>query len=293
MCRFLAYKGAPILLDELVFKPKNSLIRQSYDAREIEEPLNGDGFGIGWYVPEVSTDPAVFVSMTPAWSNRNLKSLAPRIRSSCVFAHVRAASVGDISEANCHPFSYKEWMCMHNGGIEDFPLIKRDVRRRFSDEMYHWIKGQTDSEHFFALVLDRVRQKSDVAAEDIIEAVEMAIASIAAIKRDQKVKAETYLNTAITNGKFLVCTRYCSDPAIEPLSLYYSTGARYVCQDGVCHMVSASPGEASALVVSERLTDLRDDWKKVPANHFVVINEDASAFTRPIKAAPAPQAAAG
>lgn len=51
MCRLLAYMGTPITLDKLLYEPRNSLVNQSINAREIEEPLNGDGFGVGWYVP--------------------------------------------------------------------------------------------------------------------------------------------------------------------------------------------------------------------------------------------------
>ncbi len=47
MCRFLAYRGAPIAMSKLLYEPKNSLIHQSYHAQEREEPLNGDGFGVG------------------------------------------------------------------------------------------------------------------------------------------------------------------------------------------------------------------------------------------------------
>lgn len=49
MCRFVAYLGEPILAEDLITKPINSLIHQSYHAKEMAEPLNGDGFGMGWY----------------------------------------------------------------------------------------------------------------------------------------------------------------------------------------------------------------------------------------------------
>ncbi|MGH7456197.1 MAG: class II glutamine amidotransferase, partial [bacterium] len=145
MCRFLAYKGAPITLDNLLFQPKNSLIHQSYKAQERPEPLNGDGFGVGWYVPELDPEPAVFVSTTPAWNNRNLRYNASKVRSGCIFAHVRAASVGSVSEANCHPFHYQKFLFMHNGNIGGFKVIKRHLRNRLSDELYDWIHGQPDS----------------------------------------------------------------------------------------------------------------------------------------------------
>ncbi len=100
MCRFVAYLGKPIDMGELLYAPADSIIKQSYAAREIEEPLNGDGFGVGWYHHDRTPDPAVFVSVTPAWNNRNLRYLAPKVRSHCIVAHVRAASEGDVAEAN-------------------------------------------------------------------------------------------------------------------------------------------------------------------------------------------------
>ena len=123
MCRLLAYLGTPVIIDKLLYQPKNSLVNQSIHAKEIEEPLNGDGFGIGWYVPELHAEPGTFVSVNPAWSNRNLRKLAPRIKTECFIAHVRAASVGEVSESNCHPFQYRQFLMVHNGGVENFARI--------------------------------------------------------------------------------------------------------------------------------------------------------------------------
>ncbi len=58
MCRFVLYMGPPITLDQLTTQPEHSIIHQSYQARLREEPLNGDGFGISWYVPDISPEPA-------------------------------------------------------------------------------------------------------------------------------------------------------------------------------------------------------------------------------------------
>lgn len=287
MCRLLAYKGAPIILDKLLYQPKNSLIHQSFDAKEIEEPLNGDGFGVGWYVPELGDDPAVFVSTLPAWSNRNLKLLAPKIKSPCLFAHVRAASFGDTSEANCHPFRYGRFMMMHNGSIEGFDQIKRQMRRSLSDEIYGWVHGQTDSEHFFAFFLDRMRQKGDdYEIADIADALHDAIDEVEALKRQHKIKDATYLNTVVTDGRYMVGTRFLAQPEVpedEPLTLYFSEGSRYECEDGVCRMIKAEPGERAVLVVSEKLTSLRQDWKKVPDNHMILVDEDSQVSFRPVQ----------
>ena len=53
MCRFIAYLGKPIMADELLLKPANSLVHQSYSAGEMPEILNGDGFGVGWYAHSI------------------------------------------------------------------------------------------------------------------------------------------------------------------------------------------------------------------------------------------------
>ncbi len=50
MCRWLAYSGNPVCLEDMLFNAKHSLIDQSMSSRSAETPTNGDGFGIGWYV---------------------------------------------------------------------------------------------------------------------------------------------------------------------------------------------------------------------------------------------------
>ena len=49
MCRWNAYFGQPVMIDELLFKTDHGLIDQSLHARMGVETTNGDGFGLGWY----------------------------------------------------------------------------------------------------------------------------------------------------------------------------------------------------------------------------------------------------
>lgn len=284
MCRLMAYMGSPIIIDKLLYQPKNSLIKQSINARELEEPLNGDGFGIGWYVPEVNYEPVTFVSVYPAWNNRNLRNLAPKIRTECVVAHVRAASVGDVSESNCHPFQYKNLLMMHNGGVEEFHKIKRHIRAPLSDELYNWIKGQTDSEHLFAYLLNHLLPAGDLTPEHVMTAFENMIQTVARLIKENDIQEPAYLNMVVTNGLFIVGTRYVSDPSLEPLTLYYSEGSRYTCEEGVCRMLSPDERDQAVLVVSEKLTDSESDWKIIPKNNFVVVDHSLKVYTRPINA---------
>ncbi|MBX2969270.1 MAG: class II glutamine amidotransferase [Cyclobacteriaceae bacterium] len=284
MCRLMAYKGTSILLDELLYKPKNSLINQSINARELEEPLNGDGFGVGWYSHHISHEPATFVSLNPAWSNRNLRNLAPKIQSDCMLAHVRAASVGEVSEANCHPFQYRELLMAHNGGVENFGRIKRDIRAQLSDELYNWIKGQTDSEHIFSLLVNRLNtEHREFSADAVTDAFEYTFHHVKSLMKKHGIHEEAYLNMVVTNGHFIVATRFVTDDKAEPLTLYHSEGSRYVVEDGVSRMEAPKDDDEAVLVVSEKLTD-DSHWTMIPKNHFVIVEHDLNVRIKPIKA---------
>lgn len=279
----MAYKGTPIIMDDLLYKPKNSLINQSIHANEIEEPLNGDGFGVGWYAPELSIEPATFVSVNPAWNNRNLKSLAPKIKTDCMLAHVRAATEGVVSESNCHPFQYKNLLMAHNGGIEEFYKVKRHLRTPLSDELYNWIQGQTDSEHIFAYLLNHLlRDSNTITPEAVIDAFEKTFRDIKKLMIQYGIKEPAYLNIVVTNGLFIVATRYVSDPKEEPLTMYHSEGSRYVVEDGITRLEAPEDNDQAVLVVSEKLTEGKN-WTMIPQNHFVIVEESLNVRVRPIK----------
>ncbi len=280
----MAYRGTPIIIDNLLYKPKNSLINQSLHAREIEEPLNGDGFGVGWYVPEVNNEPVTFVSVNPAWSNRNLRNLAPKVRTECLVAHVRAASVGEVSESNCHPFQYKNLLMAHNGGIETFHLVKRRLREPLSDEMYNWIKGQTDSEHIFAYLVDSLNKNhKKVTTDAVADSFERTFRYCKKIMSENGVKEAAYLNMCVTDGTFIVATRWCSDPKEEPLTMYHSEGSRYVVEDGTTRLEAPKDDDNAVLVVSEKLTD-GPQWTMIPKNHLVMVEPDLNVRVRAINA---------
>src|SRR6185436_17535147 len=229
MCRLMLYLGPETRLSSLIVEPEHSLIRQSTNSREREEPLNGDGFGIGWYASEHSAEPAVFRSITPAWNNRNLQNLARVVASDCVLAHVRAATQSSgVNEANCHPFRWREFLCMHNGDIGDFRLVRRKLLASVGDEAFGNVYGSTDSEHFFALYID-----SWLASEEPDRALRMARSLSAAIARTlDLVRAAgsgspSYLNVAISDGEHSVVSRFTDDAENAPESLYYSSGSLY------------------------------------------------------------------
>lgn len=282
MCRFVAYIGNPVKIDELVIKPNNSLINQSIKARESEITLNGDGFGIGWYAPDISTEPALFTSVHPAWNDRNLNYLASKIKTNCLLAHVRAATEGIVSEANCHPFHYKNFLFMHNGGLGGFNVLKRYMRREFSDEVYEWVKGQTDSEHLFAHIIELLRKKNntDNNAETLADVLVESIKYTEKLKSDHGVSEDSWINAVLTDGQVMVAIRYVSNPTEDPSSLHFSEGNKYECKDGICEMRPSAPEDHAVIIASEKLTDKSTDWKDVPANHLLLVNKNLNTWLR-------------
>ncbi|WP_244263749.1 hypothetical protein [Legionella pneumophila] len=47
MCRILSYLGQPTVVEELLYKPDNSFIKQSYHPKYLPYLLNLAGFGYG------------------------------------------------------------------------------------------------------------------------------------------------------------------------------------------------------------------------------------------------------
>ncbi|MCF2871203.1 class II glutamine amidotransferase [Octadecabacter sp. G9-8] len=151
MCRIAAYAGPSIPLENIIVRPKHSLLEQSQHATEAKLAVNGDGFGIAWY--DRDETPGLYRDVLPAWADGNLTSLCRMVRSRLFIAHVRASTVGETSRQNCHPFSYRRWSFCHNGQIPHFAAIERKLEADLPDHLYSARQGSTDSEMIFLTLL--------------------------------------------------------------------------------------------------------------------------------------------
>jgi glutamine amidotransferase len=208
-------------------------------------PHNGDGFGIGYYTcPSLGPEPCVFTSTIPAWNCINLSRIASKTTSSLIFAHVRATTEGNLSDSNCHPFSYKSLMFMHNGGIGSFRQIKRRLALSLNEQWFSLVQGSTDSEWAFATFLDCLDKAGvDLGAEmgkggfghtvlrkAILKTIERINACIKEVVGTQGMGSEesrSLLNFAVTDGESVVCTRYVSSKTDEAASLFFSSGTSW------------------------------------------------------------------
>ncbi len=286
MCRFTFYIGDPICMADLVTRPENSLIHQSVHAKERPEPLNGDGFGVAFYV-DGESQPGRFRSLTPAWSNANLHELARVTTSGCILAHVRAATGGafNVSEVNCHPFRHGRFTFMHNGRIEQFEKLRRPLMARLSDDGFNAIRGNTDTEHFFALVCEYLRgDQESSSCEGLAHAFEQGIRDLRALIAEHAPGQHCYLNLVLADGVHAAACRYSTDPDYID-SLYISAGSRYVCQGDACWM-EPQGGDRRAIVISSEPLNESPRWVEVQRNHLVLIGRDLSVHTQAIDASP-------
>jgi glutamine amidotransferase len=282
MCRFTLYRGPAIRLAALVTEPCNSIIHQSFHSRDQDDPLNGDGFGIAWYVPECGPEPALFRSVTPAWNNNNLTELARVVQSPLILAHVRAATKhGGQSEANCHPFRAGRYAFMHNGDIGDFAHLRRPLLQSLSDTAFDAIQGNTDSEHLFALVLDELAKAPGTGVEHLAGALQRGIARVLALATAHGGDEPSYLNLALTDGDTAVACRFTTKADYDGESLFVHTGRVYVCSKGSCRMLAPVRGHGCVLVSSEPLSD-DAGWDPVPRNSIVRIADHGTASLAPL-----------
>lgn len=282
MCRFLLYVGKPIHLSSLIIEPEHSLIHQSYHSQEREEPLNGDGFGVAWYSPDVHLDAALFRSITPAWSNQNLRHLSKAIKSPCVLAHVRAASSGlSVTESNTHPFVHGPYAFMHNGVLADYWHHRRDLLGLLDEQHYELIRGTTDTECLFAHVLQGLERPGPVTAEKMAISLEKSIQQILEELRGKRVEAPSFVNAVLSNGTEAAACRYTNAADQGAASLHLHTGRLYTCRSGQPELVQADEDEHSVIVASEPLT--RDaSWQVVPNNSIVTVDATRSVAVRPM-----------
>lgn len=211
MCRWAAYLGTPIFLEDIISRPAHSLIVQSHHASECKAGINADGFGIAWYahLPE----PGLYRDVLPAWSDQNLKALASQVKSGVFMAHVRASTGTATSRNNCHPFTHGRWSFMHNGQIGGFERFRKRADMLIPDALYDQRKGATDSEALFLLA---VAQGLD---EDPKGALQRAAGTLAALSLEHGNTPHLRLTCAISDGERMYAVRYASD-AFAP-TLYH------------------------------------------------------------------------
>jgi predicted glutamine amidotransferase len=264
MCRWLAYSGTPIALDEVLFKPAHSLVIQSLKARTSATTTNGDGIGVGWYGRH--GEPRLYRSTNPAWNDRNLRELAAEVESPLFLAHVRSSTGGAVQQTNCHPFRYRNWMFMHNGEIHGWLQVKRDLAIAVDPALFTSIEGTTDSELMFYLALTFGLEKDPEGA------VAKMVGLVEKTAKTHGIDKAIQMTLAICDGKRIWFFRY-SSPGCKSGTLSFSTDIRHLRELYPDVRRFKEVSEETRMVVSEPFVDLPGAWQDVPESTWGVIQE--------------------
>lgn len=300
MCRILAYIGPEIPMESLLLEPEYSLVNQSLDPQlHPQLQLAGWGYGI-WsdhlLKPEV---PLIYHRPMAAFYDNNAPGIIPSLQGSTLLAHVRAADYNSLAvlvDENCHPFSYDEtpWIIAHNGYLPNWRLLQRELLQHCEDRYLKQMRGTTDTEFLYVLLLSLLDGDSDA---DVQKGFEKLLNVIVVAMRKLDLIALAKLKIALVAPNRIIGVNYGighkgeTDPEgdwkklrksdtesddyalsmlLEPM--YVLIGKNF--QDHAkSYKVDPCPvAEAtSAIFASEPLTDERDEWLEVGFGEILML----------------------
>lgn len=238
MCRHLAYLGPPRTLASLLYEPPQSLERQSWKPlRQREGAINADGWGVGWWDPDVRAEPARYRTAAPMWTDRSFRSVAEVVRAGAITAAVRSATPpSPIVATGNAPFAVGPWLFSLNGFVVGFRgPVGEELRRLVSEERAVGLEGTTDSEVVFALVLDALDRGCAPTA------------ALASVSGEILARTDARLNLLLTDGREIVAS---------------------ACGNSLFTLRDAGLAAGGVLVASEPLDD-HPAWAEVPDRSIV------------------------
>jgi predicted glutamine amidotransferase len=148
MCRLFGMSGGrePVRATFWLLEAPDSLAQQSR-----REP---DGTGLGTFE---DGRPMVYKQPLAAYQDKRFAQEARELCSPTFIAHVRYASTGAVILKNTHPFEQSGRLFAHNGVIGDLPALEQEL-----GDALALVKGDTDSERFFALITREIGRTGDV-----------------------------------------------------------------------------------------------------------------------------------
>ena len=244
MCRHIGYIGIEKSLYSILLEHNHSLVKLAYKPKEMNGAiLNADGFGIGWLKNDFL---GLYKNDLPIWNDLNLNYITNSISSELVIGNVRSATFQEnLGFINTHPFHYENLLFSHNGFIGKFTDDTKSALKSHLDSFYlNQIKGSTDSELIFFLIIQFLRNTNDLKRS--------IKKSIKIIKENSESSMLNFLiATHDTKGnKKLYATKFGLNA--KPPSLYYN----FIKEQGY-------------LISSEKLNN--SNWKKIENNSLLEV----------------------
>ena len=166
MCRLFGLSAAPerVYAKFWLLEAPDSFLQQSR--------RNPDGTGLGSFDAEGA--PLLDKQALPAFKDPAFVREAKTVESAVFVSHIRYATTGDKTYENCHPFSMDGRIFAHNGVLGNVP----ELAAHLGEAARAWVKGQTDSEHYMALITQEIRAHAGDVTAGIAAAVEWIAAKL-------------------------------------------------------------------------------------------------------------------
>lgn len=219
------------------------------DSVLVESHRNPDGTGIGWF----GSDGTGHVKKQPrsAFEDPAFTREATRLRACTVITHVRAATAGHDALVNTHPFQIDGLIVAHNGGFGDLASVDAEL-----GEYRRFVKGQTDSERYAALIAKYAHETGDVG-EGVVRAASWLADNVPLYS----------LNCLVATAGNLWALRY---PDQRALHVAHRDGD-FNGQSSVAH--HSVTGTPVVVVASERI-DGSDDWRMLDPGELIHVGPD-------------------
>ncbi|MGO9497210.1 MAG: class II glutamine amidotransferase [Solirubrobacteraceae bacterium] len=266
MCRLFGMSGGrePVTATFWLLEAPDSLAQQSR-----REP---DGTGLGWFEGE---KPVVAKQPLAAYEDQAFAREAREVSSRTFVAHVRYASTGAISPENTHPFEQRGRLFAHNGVIGEPERIEPEL-----GDAAGLVRGETDSERFFALITREIEKDGDVGAA-IVRAATWIAANLPVFA----------LNVILINASDLWALRY---PDVHDLFVLERdaggpAGRRHLehaSARGSMRVRSGDLASRPAVVVASERMDEDAGWRALGSGDLLHVDPDLNvtitqALTRP------------
>src|SRR4051794_10468191 len=254
MCRIAAYLGPPVRLSALIADPPHGLADQGRNAREMSDTsVAGDGWGVGWFLPEAGPTPGMLKSILPLWSDENGKTVPHAVLSGSVVGHLRFASPNiETCLTNTPLYVLDDHLWTINGMLEPWPgPLSKALRDRLDPDHEADLRGATDGEMMGALWRTHFRR---TGGRDAASALRSMLREVRDLAREHDGEIKT--NVILASASEVLAVRY-AEPG-EPNSLYYLEG-------------SEARWRGGALVASEPVDD-EPGWREVGPGSLVRVD---------------------
>ena len=158
MCRLFGLSASPhrVHVRFWLLDAPDSLVSQSH--------RNPDGTGLGLYDPQ--NRPVLDKQPLAAYDDTSYAREARHLSSTTFVSHIRYATTGEKTPENTHPFTLGSRVFAHNGVLRGLDKVEAELGPDLAN-----VKGQTDSERYFALVTKRIAEHDGDVAAGVADAV--------------------------------------------------------------------------------------------------------------------------